>query len=110
MAALLAGGANPNEKDKYGETHPGQHRDCVPGIVTVLYWVTSSSVAGAVACTWVGPGNTALHAACEENREAVAVMLLENGARTNVRNTEGKRPLELARTGLRATLTSLGKK
>ena len=100
-AALLAGGANPNEKDKYGTTGRGW--------MCARHEVGWSSLYSLVRGAFYTAGNTALHAACEENREAMAVMLLENGARTNVRNAEGKRPLELARTGLRATLTSLKK-
>ena len=66
-----------------------------------------SSIVLTDARTLLPPGNTALHACCEEGRELVAVTLIENGAKLKTRNKDGRQPLELARPGLRATLRSL---
>ncbi|XP_015590680.1 26S proteasome non-ATPase regulatory subunit 10 [Cephus cinctus] len=45
-------------------------------------------------------GNTALHLACEEDREEEAKLLMSNGADVTVTNKLGKTPFDLAKPGL----------
>jgi ankyrin repeat protein len=43
-----------------------------------------------------GEGNTPLHRACEENRADVALLLLEEGAKTTDQNKAKKLPFDMA--------------
>ena len=40
-------------------------------------------------------GNTALHTACEEERQEVAKLLISHGANREIQNREEKTPLEM---------------
>jgi len=40
-------------------------------------------------------GNTALHTACEEERQEVAKLLISHGANREIQNKEEKTPLEM---------------
>ena len=40
-------------------------------------------------------GNTALHTACEEERQEVAKLLISHGANRDIQNREEKTPLEM---------------
>lgn len=47
------------------------------------------------------------HLACEEDREAVACMLVKAGSNTEIKNAENKSPLDLCSMKLKKTLNSL---
>ncbi|CAH0723418.1 unnamed protein product, partial [Brenthis ino] len=52
-------------------------------------------------------GCTALYLSCEEDREAVASMLVKAGASVHVKNKEGKTPLDVCSTKLKNILINL---
>lgn len=55
-------------------------------------------------------GNTALHLACEEDRQEEAKLLVANGADTSTSNKEKRTPLDLAPLGLASQLKKVTKK
>lgn len=52
-------------------------------------------------------GNSALHLACEEDRQDVAKILVENGADLELKNKNRETPLDLCSRNLFKILTNL---
>lgn len=52
-------------------------------------------------------GNTALHLACEEDRQQEAKLLVTHGANFELTNKERKTPLDLASDSLSRQLTKM---
>lgn len=52
-------------------------------------------------------GNTALHLACEEDRQEEAKLLVQNGASLEIQNREEKTPLDLCSRGLAKELIDI---
>lgn len=51
-------------------------------------------------------GNTPLHLACEEDRQDEAILLVQNGAKLNIRNKDRRTPLDLCTTYLHRLLST----
>lgn len=93
ITALLAGGANPDYADSAGTTPLMCAAEvCHPAGVSALL------AGGAdVNCTSPFSGDTALHMACKSGCLDSASLLLDAGARVDMRNNDGEQPIDVVR-------------
>ena len=101
---LLAAGANPNQTNDSGLT---------PLMATAYCGVTSAAQALLARGALVDPVNptteiSALHVAAMLGQADFVNLLLEHGARTDLRTSDGSTPLHFAATGVSASGSSLG--
>jgi len=100
VAKLISVGADVHIQDKLGATP--LHRAAGPGHIKVVNTLLS---ANNVKINSVDNyGNTALHAACEEERLDVAKVLIKAGADVTLQNKEEKTPLEMCTPGFARSL------
>ncbi|KAH0540617.1 26S proteasome non-ATPase regulatory subunit 10-like isoform X1 [Cotesia glomerata] len=98
---LVENSADINIADKRGATP--LHRAASKGNVEVLKFLLSQE--GLNIDVQDIYGNTALHLACEEDRQQEAKLLVAHGASLEVENKERKTPLQLASGSLARQLT-----
>ncbi|XP_013199739.2 26S proteasome non-ATPase regulatory subunit 10 [Amyelois transitella] len=100
---LLDAGANVNESDVLGATP--LHRAAAQGRNNIVELLLETSDVNVDLCD--STGSTALHLACEEDREATACMLVKSGSNMHIKNKEEKTPLDLCSLKLRKMLSEL---
>jgi 26S proteasome non-ATPase regulatory subunit 10 len=99
---LISRGADPNKQDVHGATP--LHRAAGPGHAGVVRILLAAD--RTVTDCQDRYGNTALHAACEEERAEVAQLLISHGANRELQNGEEKTPLELCSPAFARSLRS----
>ncbi|CAG9858180.1 unnamed protein product [Phyllotreta striolata] len=102
-ALLLEEGADVNIADERGSTP--LHRAASKGLAQVVDLLLGRKGALRVDSKDLY-GNTALHYACEEDRQEVAVALVKNGADMEMKNKEGRTCLDLCSPRLNRVLIS----
>ncbi|RVE51250.1 hypothetical protein evm_004054 [Chilo suppressalis] len=100
---LLEAGANINDTDILNATP--LHRAAAQGRSNIVELLLSNPTLNLDLAD--STGSTALHLACEEEREPVACMLLKSGANSEIMNKEKNVPLDLCSPQLRKKLNSL---
>ncbi|XP_032520773.2 26S proteasome non-ATPase regulatory subunit 10-like [Danaus plexippus] len=100
---LIEADAIVSEADVLGATP--LHRAAAQGRMEIVEMLTKCPHFKVDACD--STGNTALHLSCEEDREAVACLLVKAGASLEIQNKEKKTPLDLCSNKLRQLLINL---
>ncbi|XP_075973107.1 uncharacterized protein LOC142974576 [Anticarsia gemmatalis] len=100
---LISFDANVNIKDVLEATP--LHRAAAQGRNNIVELLLACPGIEPNACD--STGSTPLHAACEEDRDAVACMLVKSGASMALLNKDKKTPLDMCSDKLRKMLTSL---
>ncbi|XP_068632103.1 26S proteasome non-ATPase regulatory subunit 10-like [Battus philenor] len=100
---LIDSDARINEVDVLGATP--LHRAAAQGRSNIVELLLQNPVINTDICD--STGCTALHLACEEDREAVACMLVKAGASVSIKNKENKTPLDLCSTKLKKMLCDI---
>ncbi|XP_035433063.2 26S proteasome non-ATPase regulatory subunit 10 [Spodoptera frugiperda] len=102
---LLNFDANVNDVDVLSATP--LHRAAAQGRNNIVELLLASPQIKVDMCD--STGSTPLHIACEEDREAVACMLVKAGADLEIANKDKKTPLDLCSAKLRNVLSTLVK-